>query len=129
MIMSQLDEKRYWYERMYEFLQRESHPADTFKEGFHTTHFLKIWCYIHSSWEKIMGNILHSYLPLPLFIQVCNKSYKKIMKNCTCIFISIWGCWINLYNLIEHSKMWANYFTYCVDQKTTKLIHAFFVQK
>lgn len=49
---------------------------------------------------------------------------KKIMKNCTCIFISIWGCWINFYNLIEHSKMWANYFTYCVDQKTTKLIHA-----
>lgn len=40
--------------------------------------------------KKSWGNILHSYLPLPLFIQVSNKSY-KISWKIVLAFLSSFG--------------------------------------
>lgn len=89
--MSQLDEKRYWYERMYEFLQRESHPADTFKEGFHTTHFLKIWCYIHSSWEKNHGEIFCTVICPCLYLSKSATNHIKKSWKIVLAFLSAFG--------------------------------------
>ena len=91
MIMSQLDEKHYWYHRMYEFLQRESHPADTFTEVFHTTHFLKIWCYIHSSWEKNHGEIFCTVICPCLYLSKSPTNHIKYHEKIVLAFLSSFG--------------------------------------